>query len=396
MKLAFVTDTHFGYRRFEEDAYRQGREAILSAAKEADALILGGDNFDVPIPRLETLAQVSSIIREALAIFRSRGISGIPIYAIHGNHDRRARGFVGPAELLAQSGLLVNFHNRTVVHEANGENVALSGLGNVPEDLAREGIAKMQCKPVTGAFNVFVLHQSFQEFDIAKNEQFITFDDLPEGFDLYLCGHVHKPSLSGKVLNPGSTVVTQLRADEAGERGWLLYDTKERRGEFKPVSARKLIHSVLELENASPEEVRKKVEAEAKRLVRESGDARTLVKLVVKGTLAQGFGSADIQLPSLGENVFVDNAISSEGLKQRLELIKQAREKKLSTQQQGMEILRKKLEGTTYSLGDPEALFESLLEGTALKEIREKIQESATPVSREPEVRKIEKKESTF
>ena len=92
MKVAFVTDTHFGYRRFESDAHKQGREAILSAAREADVLILGGDNFDTSLPRMETLAEVTTILCEALAIFRSRGIAGIPIFAIHGNHDRVQRG----------------------------------------------------------------------------------------------------------------------------------------------------------------------------------------------------------------------------------------------------------------------------------------------------------------
>ena len=71
MKVAFVTDMHFGYRRFESDAHKQGREAILSAAREADVLILGGDNFDTSLPRMETLAEVTTILCEALAIFRS-------------------------------------------------------------------------------------------------------------------------------------------------------------------------------------------------------------------------------------------------------------------------------------------------------------------------------------
>ena len=78
MKVAFVTDMHFGYRRFEQDAHNQGREAILSAAREADLLILGGDNFDTSLPRMETLAEVTTILCEALAIFHSRGIVGIP------------------------------------------------------------------------------------------------------------------------------------------------------------------------------------------------------------------------------------------------------------------------------------------------------------------------------
>ena len=319
MKVAFVTDTHFGYRRFEQDAHNQGREAILSAAREADLLILGGDNFDTSLPRMETLAEVTTILCEALAIFHSRGIAGTPIYAIHGNHDRRAKGFVHPTELLAQAGLLQNFHNRTLLHGHGGENVAISGMGSVPEDLAKSALTSIACKPVAGTFNIFVLHQSFQEFDISGNETFITFDDLPGGYDLYLCGHVHQPALTGKVLNPGSTVVTQMRKDEVGQRGWLMYDTNARKHEFKPVVSRQLFHSVLTFDGAKPEDIRAAVEKEAARLHAAAlksapGAPLPLIKIVVKGTLAKGLGISDLSLPHLGENVFLENGMNSEKL----------------------------------------------------------------------------------
>jgi DNA repair exonuclease SbcCD nuclease subunit len=395
MKLAFVTDTHFGYRRFEQDAYRQGKEAILSAARESDLIILGGDNFDTSLPRMETLAEVTGILREAIAIFHSRGIGGTPIYAIHGNHDRRAKGFVHPTELLAHSGFLTLFHNATIIREHNGEKIAISGMGSVPEDLAREALPKLSCKPVQDAFNIFVVHQSFQEFDLSGNDSFITFDDLPSGYDLYLCGHVHKPSLTGKVLNPGSTVVTQLREDEAGARGWLLYDTAARKAEFKPIASRQLFHSILTFDAAKPEEIRAQVEAEARRLMKSApeGAPSPLIKIVVKGTLAPGFATADLSMPHMGENVFIDNGMNSENLKERIAQIKLSREKKLSAKQQGMEILRQKLKEANFTLDEPERVFELLLEGNGkyLAEVKEKIQLSATTVSREPEVRKIEK-----
>jgi len=383
MKVAFVTDTHFGYRRFEEDACKQGREAILSAAREADLIILGGDNFDIPLPRMETLAEVAGLLREALAILHSRGIPGTPIYAIQGNHDRRAKGFVHPTALLAHAGLLQDFHNGTVLHEHGGGRVAISGMGSVPEDMARSALPQIACKPVPGAFNIFVLHQSFQEFDVSGNDTYITFDDLPGGYDLYLCGHVHQPCLSGKVLNPGSTVVTQMRKDEAGPRGWLLYDTAARKHEFKPIASRQLFHSILTFDAAKPDEIRAKVEAEARRLLAQApaGAPPPLVKIVVKGTLAPGFAAADLSLPQLGGNIFIDNGMNSESLKERIAQIKLSREKKLSARQQGMDILRKKLEGTGFSLGEPEEVFEKLLEGNGkfLAEVKEKIEkENAT------------------
>jgi len=381
MKVAFVTDTHFGYRRFEEDACKQGREAILSAAREADLIILGGDNFDIPLPRMETLAEVAGLLREALAILHSRGIPGTPIYAIQGNHDRRAKGFVHPTALLAHAGLLQDFHNRTVLHEHGGGRVAISGMGSVPEDMARSALPQIACKPVPGAFNIFVLHQSFQEFDVSGNDTYITFDDLPGGYDLYLCGHVHQPCLSGKVLNPGSTVVTQMRKDEAGPRGWLLYDTAARKHEFKPIASRQLFHSILTFDAAKPDEIRAKVEAEARRLLAQApaGAPLPLVKIVVKGTLAPGFAAADLSLPQLGGNIFIDNGMNSESLKERIAQIKLSREKKLSARQQGMDILRKKLEGTGFSLGEPEEVFEKLLEGNGkfLAEVKEKIEKDA-------------------
>ncbi len=377
MRIAFVTDMHFGYRRFEDDALGQGRQALLDASRQADLIILGGDNFDTPLPRMETLAEVTKILVEAREIFRSRGIANAPIFAIHGNHDRRARGFVHPTELLSHGGLLESVHNRTRAFEKDGEKIAISGMGNVPDDLAKEGIAKLSCKPVPGAFNIFVLHQSFKEHDIAKNEQFISFDDLPDGFDLYLCGHVHKPNLSGKVLNPGSTVVTQLREDEAGERGWLLYDTLEKSAKFMPVNSRRLFHSELVFDKAKPDEVKARAVAEAERLKGQAiGGKAPLVKIVLKGTLAEGFHSADLRMPELGDGIFIDNSLNSNNLRERIAQIKLSREKKEGSKELGMRLLRGRLEGTAYALGDPEKVFEMLLDGSFLGKTREGIEKA--------------------
>ncbi|MEM4633818.1 MAG: metallophosphoesterase family protein [Candidatus Anstonellaceae archaeon] len=375
MKIAFVTDTHFGYRRFENDAYEQGKEAILSAARLADVLILGGDNFDTPTPRMETLAEVTKILREAREIFSKRGITSLPILAIHGNHDRRAKGFVHPTELMAHAGFLENIHNRTVVVERGNEKIAVSGMGSIPEDLASEAINQLACRPAIGIFNVFVFHQSLKEFG-AMEESCLTFDDLPKGYDLYLCGHAHKPFLHGKVLNPGSTIVTQLRADETGPRGWLLYDTNEKKAEFRPIKAREFIYKTIKIESgATAEQTRTRIEEEIRKIVQASaGKRHPIVKIVIEGSLAAG--SARLKLPQFGEDVFIENKIGSESLKEKLVRIKEAWEKKIGVREIGMRILRKKLEGTSYNLGDPERLFESLIEKTAFDEIKEKIEKT--------------------
>ncbi|MCX8197078.1 MAG: metallophosphoesterase family protein [Candidatus Micrarchaeota archaeon] len=370
MKLAFITDMHFGYRRFEKDAYLQGKEAILAAAAEADLIILGGDNFDTPLPKMETIADVTEILLEAQKIYKNKGANYQPILAIHGNHDRRAKGYVNPTELLARGGFLENIHNKTVVLEIKGEKIAVSGMGNVPDDLARAALMQLSCKPVKGAFNVLVIHQSFQEFEGIPNDDYLTFEDLPKGYDLYLCGHTHKPNLTGKVLNPGSTVVTQLKKEETAKRGWLLYDTAKKEAIFREINSRQFIWRELQFSGATPQEICQAIT----QAVKETDTQANLLKLVLRGTVAEGFKMADLQLPNFGNNVFIENKLNTENLRQRIEDIKKKRGEKLGARELGMEILRKNLAKTKYNLYDSAELFAHLLEGSAFEKIRQKIE----------------------
>jgi DNA repair exonuclease SbcCD nuclease subunit len=364
---------HFGYRRFEKDAYLQGKEAILSAAKEADVLILGGDNFDSPIPKFETIKEVISILKEAKKIGKENN-TDIPIFSIHGNHDRRAKWLVNPNELLAETGLIINIHNRTEIVEKNGEKIAISGMGYVPDDLAAEAMKQLSCKKIEGAFNIFVLHQSFQEHDISGKEEYLTFDDLPQGFDLYLCGHTHKPNLKGKVLNPGSTVVTQLRENEAGQRGWLLYDTKTREAKFMPIKSRTFIYKNLNFEKATPEQIKIKLLEELNNLLKDYKNENPIIKIVLRGTMSDGFQASDFQIPNFGENVFIENFINSESLKEKIEQIKKQHEQKIGIKELGIDLLRKNLAKTNYDLWEPDEVFEALLDGSLLSKIKEKIE----------------------
>lgn len=370
MKIGFITDTHFGYKRFEKDALVQGREAILAAAEEADLLILGGDNFDAALPKMETLAGVADILQQATTIMKAKGITYMPIVGIHGNHDRRAKGYINPTELLARMGLLEYIHNKTIQRTLGDETVAISGLGNVPDDLAKEALQQFSCKPVPNAFNILVVHQTFQEFEAIEHENYLTFDDLPAGYDLYLCGHSHKPNLTGKLLNPGSTVITQLRKDEIGERGWLLYDTKSKKAEFRQIASREFVWLEYEFSNATPKEVEKKVWE----VFNSYANKNKIVKVVLNGALGAGFQASDIHLPNFAEDFFVENRINSENFRERINEIRKKREQKLSVKDFGIDILKKHLANTNYNLGDPSELFASLVDGTAFEKIKEQIE----------------------
>ncbi len=85
MKLLFMADVHLCSAFGAEDASLRNRDllavfkSIIDNAKteNVDAVILGGDLFDTPAPDEITAGQVKSIIEN----------SGIPTYAIAGNHD---------------------------------------------------------------------------------------------------------------------------------------------------------------------------------------------------------------------------------------------------------------------------------------------------------------------
>jgi len=373
MKIGIVADTHFGYSRFEADALSQGKEAILSAAGNCDALILAGDIFDSRVPKPETLAEVIKVMRHVR----------VPVFAIHGTHERRSKGMVNPIEMLETAGLLRSVHNKAEIFEKNGEKVAISGMGGVPDDLAKEALAAIAPKPLHGAFNIFMLHQSFSEYIFAKSDM-LSLDDLPDGFDLYICGHMHKNSvaLEGKFLIPGSTVITQMRPEETGPKGYYIYDTKSRKPEFVPINSRPFFFKDLKFDKADMEKVRKACSEYINDCIKHSKE-KPIIRVKLTGSLASGVASQDLSLSvlSANENAFVqiDNEFEEATLKEKIEKIRNLREKRASVREIGMEMLRERLKENGAKPEDAENLFSALSEDpdAVLADIERKVRDKA-------------------
>lgn len=323
MKLAIISDTHFGYARFEEDAFLQAERAFLDAQEKADGIIYAGDVFDTKIPRLETIHRVIDILRKVR----------IPVYTIHGNHERRSRDMVNPVELLAQMGLLRHLHGEAALFEKNGEQVQIFGLGNVPEEFAQLALQKAleTFAPSSSAFKVLVLHQSIRDL-IPFAEDEISTEDLESlPFDLIINGHIHSHHvlMKGRLLIPGSTVITQLKKEEMFSRGYVLYDTQKRRHEFIPIACRPFFFEELVFQDGIPTEIRERVTRRAQELRAQHPSA--LIRIVISGTLKEGFQNSDLNLETDG--IFIDNHLAQASLKANLEKIRQLREEKLSVKE---------------------------------------------------------------
>ncbi len=353
MRIAIISDTHLGYARFEEDAFVQAERAFLAASEKADAILFAGDVFDTKIPKLETLDRAITILRKVK----------IPVFAIHGNHERRAKELVNPARLLSTSGVMEYLHAESRMFEAKGEKLQILGIGNVPDEYAEEAVKKVmeRFSPQDGAFRILLIHQSIRELmPHGKNELSLDYlETLP--FDLIVNGHLHGKEimLKGRFLIPGSTVITQLKKEEMAGKGFFLFDTATRKADFMPIMSRPFFCEDVLLRDASVAEAREAVKSRIEELMKKDPDAIICIK--VAGTLKEGAGQIDLRFPEY-ERVFVDSGLEAKSLKERLERIRDERSDQLSVRDLALRQLAEKVKGRITAF-DAAEIFEKLVEG---------------------------------
>ena len=100
-----------------------------------------------------------------------------------------------------------------------------------------------------------MFHQSVYEI-LPFSDDFIHYNELPKGFDLYVDGHIHsrvEADVHGKkFLIPGSTVLTQLKEGEQDDKGFILFDTQSYTYQFVKIKCRKFVFKNISFENATP------------------------------------------------------------------------------------------------------------------------------------------------
>lgn len=354
MKIAIFSDLHLGYPRFETDSYMQAERTLRDAAEKADLVLCAGDIFDTKVPKLETL-------KKAVDIF---GKASVPVYTIYGNHERRAREFTNPVQLLDASTGMKLLHEKSILFEKNNEKVQVFGMGSVPEEYAEQELKKCMesFRKEDDAFSILMIHQSIKELvPGAVDEVSLKYlESLP--FDLIVNGHIHETTtkLGGKLLIPGSTVITQLKKTETESKGYFLYDTKERKSEFIPIDSRKFFYEELEFKDTGEAEIRERIAETVRKIRNEYPDAIIAIKL--NGNMKEGLSASDIRLDDY-ENVFIENRLNVESLASRLEMIRDIRKENLSVRDIALKELRKKTEGK-ITLFDSGEIFEKLLEGS--------------------------------
>ncbi|MGC8817296.1 MAG: metallophosphoesterase family protein, partial [Candidatus Hadarchaeum sp.] len=291
---------------------------------------------------------------------------GIPVLALHGNHERRTKGLTNPVEALEAAGLLIHLHHNSLVFEEGGRLVTIHGMSNVPEQYAVKVLKMWNPRPVAGAFNILALHQSIGQY-VYSGEEAPTLDvsDLPPGFDLYLCGHIHYRSEAlahGRpLIFPGSTERTQLIKVEADvPKGFYLVDIGESLSlEFIELKTQRDFHYVeMRFDGATISEIDNAVRSKLNELLqrpRKNSRKQPLIRLRLMGTLAKEVSRSEFDDRLIAEE-FADRAIVVIGkadlqvpdIGEKVQLLRELREQRLSMDETAMRLLEDSLRDAAH------------------------------------------------
>ncbi len=305
MKIAIASDFHLGYERFRKDAFEQCQAALSEAAEAADAIVIPGDIFDMRAPKPDVIAEAINIFRNLSkrqwkaavveASAANKAYTSVPVLAIPGTHERRARGAENAVTLLGLAGLLVDVSDGYAVIEKGGERVMVYGIGGIAEERFRDVLKSLSPKPKEGCFSIFVFHQSVHEL-LPFSDDFVYTDELPKGFDLYVDGHIHnrvETESHGKhLLIPGSTVLTQLKAMEQEPKGFFVFDTKSGKYEFHRIKSRRFVVVHADANGKSADELESAIREAIDTAL--SGGGVPVVRVEVGGKAGGGARNIDV------------------------------------------------------------------------------------------------------
>ncbi|XP_052899403.1 double-strand break repair protein MRE11 [Anopheles moucheti] len=265
IKILVASDIHLGFKEKDrirgDDSFIAFEEVLQHALEnEVDAILLGGDLFDVANPSTATLDRCFRLLKTyllgdkpiKLEFMSAQNVNfvdsltqtvnyedpniniAIPMFSIHGNHDDSGgSGRVSSMHLLSTNGYVNYFGKwtdlsridiRPILLRKGETKLALYGLSYMSDArlcrLLEEAKVFMERPDEPGFFNVMVLHQNRVERG-PKNH--LPESSLPQFLDLIIWGHEHDCRIEPEensakkfyVSQPGSTVATSLSEGEA-------------------------------------------------------------------------------------------------------------------------------------------------------------------------------------
>lgn len=202
-------------------ATREALERLVGRAIDESVgfLVLAGDIYDGDWPDYKTGLFFSAQMGRLKA-------AGIPVFLLHGNHDAESR----ITKRLELPDNVRTFQARAAeTFRLEDLGVALHGQSFRQRDVT-ENLVPAYPAPLSGAFNIGVLHTGLGGLGGHANYAPCTLDDLVnKGYDYWALGHVHKAQVLHErphVVFPGNLQGRHIR--ETGTKGASLVTVEDR------------------------------------------------------------------------------------------------------------------------------------------------------------------------
>ncbi|MBS7638801.1 metallophosphoesterase family protein, partial [Candidatus Bathyarchaeota archaeon] len=208
-----MADVHLGatseprLRQLEIETFRKAFEECLK--EDVDFVVISGDLFHLNIPDL-------LVVKEATKVMMRFIETGRRIYVVYGSHDFSPNA-TSMVDILEEAGVIVRVGKPSTVNGLLRPEIVvdkrtgalLTGISGRKLSLEKEAFKHLDRGYLASlkGFKIFLFHTTLDEIKMA-GERFegISSTDLPDGFDYYAGGHVHRRVeylKTKKVVYPG-------------------------------------------------------------------------------------------------------------------------------------------------------------------------------------------------
>ncbi len=304
-----ASDLHLGYAQYGLETRRQDFDNAFTELVDktlelrADFLVIAGDLFHQARPSNTTL-------ENAIRNFKRLRDAEVPVLTVDGSHDSAPNTITGTILTpLDSAGLIFHLPRREGACWRKTDCCYIYGIPNfrtrqrTNESLPQFMIQK-QPAPDPSTANIFVLHMAIDIPNVTPSyiEAEASPELIPDGFDYYAAGHVHKPYVgkfkSGLLVYSGCIETTNY--DEAkSQKGFFHVDVNEKR-EFSPnfielKSPRKFI--VLDQDYSGINST--KITELAAKAVKNADTEGAIITFVLRGVLPAESSRAEIDIAKI-------------------------------------------------------------------------------------------------
>ncbi len=290
MRFAHMSDIHLGSWSAHPELKDKSCEAFSKAAEicireKVNFIVVAGDFFDTSMPSID-------VLKSAFETTKKIHDSGIPMYIVPGSHDFSPTGKTA-LSLLEAAGFVKNVANvdengnlKFIFHD----KIAITGMIGRKGSLEHEYFSRINCSIPQCDYSIFVMHSAISEYkpEHLTDMAALPLSAVPNGFDYYANGHVHKRfdgEKDGKpLIFPGPLFPTEFTEMAEYNSGFWIVDTLTKASQWHDVKLFDCELIQIDGDNKEPhaiyEEILKKI-----RTINISGK---LLLIKAKGVLKSG------------------------------------------------------------------------------------------------------------